>query len=137
MTRLLVANIIICIAFGANAVFADELKESDLNRYFEAWTANDADKIMAFFADGIVYEDVTTGDLSKGPKEVQVFIQKFLASTPGVKLVPSNMVITGDQAAIEWTMSAGSGDEAWEVRGVSMMAHDKGKIIRVTDYWND
>ena len=137
MMRFLVASLIICVAFGANTVFAGELKESDLNRYFEAWTANDVDKIMAFFADGIVYEDVTTGDLSKDRKEVQAFIQKFLTSTPGVKLVPSNMMITGNQAAIEWTMSAGSGDEAWQVRGVSMMAHDKGKIIRVTDYWND
>lgn len=139
MIRQLTASFIIycCIALSTNAAFAGELSEGDLNVYFEAWSAGDVDKIMANFGNEIVYEDVTTGDLSISREEVRAFVRKFLDATPGVKLVPSNMVITNSKAAIEWTMSAGSGDDAWQVRGVSIMQHKNGEIIRVTDYWND
>lgn len=139
MTKQLAAKFIFyfCIAFGANPSFAGELGEGDINRYFEAWSASDVDKIMSYFGDGIVYEDVTTEELSTGGKEVRAFTQKFLNSTPGVKLIPNNIIISNNKAAIEWVMSAGTGDEAWEIRGVSIMQHENGKITRVTDYWND
>ena len=139
MARRLAAKFIIycCVVLSANAAIAGKLGEGDLNTYFGAWSASDVDKIMAYFGDGIVYEDVTTGDLSSGRDEVRAFVQKFLEGTPGVKLAPSNTIITNSKAAIEWTMSAGTGDDAWEVRGVSIMEHKNGEIIRVTDYWND
>lgn len=139
MTKQLAAKFIfyLCVALGANSSIAGELEEGDINRYFEAWSASDVDKIMSYFKDGIFYEDVTTEELSTGSKEVRTFVQKFLDNTPGVKLIPNNIIISDNKAAIEWTMSAGAGDDTWEIRGVSIMQHESGKITRVTDYWND
>ena len=139
MTRRLAAKFIIysCVALGANSAFAGGLGEGDINSYFAAWSAGDVDKIMTYFGDGIVYEDVTTGKLSTGRKEVRAFTQKFLNDTPGLKLIPNNIIISNSKAAIEWVMSGSTGDETWEVRGVSVMGHENGRINRVTDYWND
>ena len=113
------------------------LGEGDINKYFEAWSAGDVDKIMACFGDGIVYEDIPTSKLSTGQNEARAFIQEFLDGTPGLKLIPNNIMILSNKAAIEWTMSGGSGDEVWEVRGATVMGHENGKINRVTDYWNE
>jgi steroid delta-isomerase-like uncharacterized protein len=113
------------------------LSEGDVNNYFEAWSAGDVDKIMAYIDEGIVYEDIPTSKLSTGQDETRSFIQKFLDDSPGLKLIPNNIMILNNKAAIEWTMSGGTGDEAWETRGATVMGHDNGKINRITDYWNE
>ena len=139
MARQLVAKFLVClfIVLGTGCTNEGQLNESDLHGYFEAWSANDADKLMTYFGENILYEDVMTGESSTGHEKVLVFVQKFLADNPGVKLTPNNIAITNSDATTEWTMSAGAGDEAWSVRGVSIMEHNNGKIIRVTDYWDD
>ena len=113
------------------------ISEGDINSYFEAWSAGDVEKIMSYFGDGIVYEDIPTSTLSTGQDEARAFIQKFLGDTPGLKLIPNNIMLLSNKAAIEWTMSGGTGDDAWEVRGATAMQHENGKINRVTDYWNE
>ena len=113
------------------------LSEGDINNYFDAWSAGDVDKIMAYFDEGIVYEDIPTSKLSTGQNEARAFIQQFLNDSPGLKLIPNNIMILDNKAAIEWTMSGGDGDEAWVTRGATVMRYDNDKINRVTDYWNE
>ncbi|MCA9233561.1 MAG: hypothetical protein KDA57_23175, partial [Planctomycetales bacterium] len=59
-----------------------------------------------------------------------------LDSAPGVKITPTSILVGDTSAAVEWTMSAGEGDEAWSVRGVAILNHAGGKITRATDYWD-
>lgn len=115
---------------------AAELTERDIRNYYQAWSDGDVDALMAYFAETIVYEDVATGDLARGRDEVRKFAATFLAETPGVKVTPTRVLVGKDGAAVEWTMGAGEGDDAWSVRGACMLEHANGRITRATDYWN-
>ena len=115
---------------------AGGLSNEQINAYYEAWSSGNDDTVMSYFADSIVYEDVATEKVSSGPTEVRAFATKFLDSAPGVKITPTSILVGDTSAAVEWTMSAGEGDEAWSVRGVAILNHAGGKITRATDYWD-
>jgi steroid delta-isomerase-like uncharacterized protein len=118
------------------AAGAAELTEAHVKAYYAAWSSGKVDTVMTCFAPDIVYEDVATGDLAKGTDAVRAFAKKFLEGTPGVKVEPTSILIGPASAAVEWTMSAGTGEEAWQVRGAAILEHADGRITRATDYWN-
>ena len=115
---------------------AAALDESAVKEYFSGWNNGDVNKIMSYFAKDIVYEDVPKGETATGRSEVKAFVQKFVSENPDVKLVLDSTTIGTAGAAAEWTMSGGVGDQAWSVRGASIMVHTEGKFSRVTDYWD-
>ncbi len=119
------------------AAGAAELGEDRVRAYYAAWSSGKVEEVMPYFTSDVVYEDVATGDLAKGPDEVRAFASKFLSSTPGVKIEPTRILIGDRTAAVEWTMSAGSGTDAWSVRGVAILEHRDGQIARATDYWDE
>lgn len=128
--------IALILALATSGVGAAELTEQTLRAYYAAWSSGKVDSVMGYFGPGIVYEDVATGELADGPDAVRAFAQKFLDGTPGVKVQPSSILIGPTSAAVEWTMSAGTGAEAWRVRGAAILQHADGRITRATDYWN-
>ncbi|HJP35782.1 MAG TPA: nuclear transport factor 2 family protein [Gammaproteobacteria bacterium] len=121
---------------GVASATAAEITEETIETYYAAWSNHDVDAVMAYFTDDCVYEDVATGDLATGEKEIRAFAKKFLDGTPDVKVTPASITIGGARAAVEWIMSAGSGDEAWSVRGVAILVLRDGRISRATDYWD-
>lgn len=131
----LLSSIALAMLVSAS-VGAAELTEEKVRAYYAAWTEGNVDNVVSYFTADAVYEDVATADISMGTKQVRAFAAKFLASTPGVKVEPESILIGPDSAAVEWTMSAGIGAEAWSVRGVAILHHRDGKILRATDYWN-
>jgi steroid delta-isomerase-like uncharacterized protein len=128
--------LVLMCAVLSTAASADELTETRLEAYYAAWNSGKVEEVMSFFAPDVVYEDVATGDLAKGTEAVRAFAKKFLEGTPGVQVKPTSMLIGPASAAVEWTMSAGTGEEAWSVRGAAVLQHANGLITRATDYWN-
>lgn len=122
---------IVCVC-----VSAADLTEDRVRAYYAAWSSGEVDELMTYFAPDVVYEDVATGELAKGPDEVRAFASKFLAGSPGVKVQPTSILLGERAAAVEWTMGAGSGADAWTVRGVTVLQHRDGQIARATDYWD-
>ncbi len=125
-------------ALLATAQFAGaaELSETRLRAYYSAWSSGDVEGVMSYFTPATVYEDVATGELATGTAEVRAFATKFLESSPGVSVEPTSILIGERSAADEWTMKAGTGKEAWSVRGVAILQHRDGQIVRATDYWD-
>ena len=91
---------------------------------------------MGYFSTDIVYEDVPKAEIAKGPAEVKAFVEKFFTDFAGARLAVSSVTVGETGAAAEWIISGGSGEDAWSVRGASVMEHAEGKISRVTDYWD-
>ena len=120
------------IPFAGAAV----LTEARVRDYYAAWSSGNVDEVMTYFTPDAVYEDVATAELATGAAEVRTFASKFLQSSPGVKVEPTNVVIGDHSAAVEWTMGAGAGKDAWTVRGAAILQHRDGQITRATDYWN-
>ena len=44
-----------------------------VNEYMAAWNAHDVNKILSFFAEGCVFEDLALGVVSNGKKELAAF----------------------------------------------------------------
>lgn len=126
------------VALFANAQFvaAAELSEARLRAYYAAWSSGKVEEVMSYFAPDTVYEDVATGELATGTTEVRAFATKFLQSSPGVTVEPTSILIGDHAAAVEWTMKAGTGKDAWSARGAAILQHRDGQIVRATNYWD-
>lgn len=113
-----------------------KLSDQMVRDYFSGWDTADIEKVMSYFSADIVYEDVPKAQLATGTDAVKAFVQQFYTDFAGARLAVESVTIGKKGAAAEWIISGGSGDEAWSVRGVSMMEHKGGKISKVTDYWD-
>ncbi|MEC9249000.1 MAG: nuclear transport factor 2 family protein [Pseudomonadota bacterium] len=113
------------------------LEEADVRDYFKGWDTADIGKVMSHFTADIVYEDVPKAEISKGAVAVKTFVEQFFTEFAGARLAVDSITIGKSGAAAEWTISGGSGEEAWSLRGASVMEHKGGKISKVTDYWDE
>ncbi len=124
------------LLMASACVTAGELTEDRVRAYYAAWSSGNVSEVMTFFTPDVVYEDVATGGLAKGAAEVRSFAAKFLDGSPGVNVEPTSVLVGERSAAVEWTMGAGTGKDAWTVRGVAILEHRDGQIARATDYWD-
>ena len=56
-----------------------------VNEYMAAWNAHDINKILSFFADGCVFEDLALGVVSNDKKELAAFLHSRFVDIPNVK----------------------------------------------------
>jgi len=127
------------ILFAASLAFSSmimALEEAAVRDYFKGWDTGDIGKVMSYFTTDIVYEDVPKAEIAKGTDAVKSFVEKFFTDYAGTRLAVDSITVGKKGAAAEWTMSGGSGEEAWSIRGASVMEHKGGKISKVTDYWD-
>lgn len=131
-------NVALLLALVATAPLAAAagLTEARVRTYYAAWSSANVEQLMTYFAPDAVYEDVATGELATGATEVRAFATKFLQASPGVTVEPTSILVGDRSAAVEWTMKAGTGKDAWSVRGVAILEHRDGQIVRATDYWD-
>jgi ketosteroid isomerase-like protein len=115
---------------------ASALDEAAVRDYFKGWDTADIGKVMSHFTADIVYEDVPKAEIANGTVAVKAFVEQFFIDFSGAKIAVDSVTVGKNGAAAEWTMSGGTGEEAWSVRGASVMEHKEGKISKVTDYWD-
>ncbi len=122
---------------------------TDVEKMFDdfnaAWNSHDVEKIVSFFTDDGVHEDMATGAVNRGKEEVKAFISSTFIFSPGWKAEVKSRFGAGDWSAREWIMSGTHGGDLpglpatgkkFSVRGASITELHEGKIRRNTDYWN-
>ena len=116
----------------------------DFEKYLAAWS-NDIEKLMPYFTEDVVYEDVTLGVVNHGKDETRAFALNFFKTFPDTRFTLTSAVVSGNHAAIEWTLTGTqTGDmpgmpaagKKISIRGVSTMELRHGKISRDADYWD-
>ncbi len=132
VVTLLLANLVF-----SSVSFAESPRKEAIRAYYQALSSNDMKTIVNSYSENITYEDIATGDKVTGRKDAGAFVESFLKGTPGVSIKPSNIIVDGDQASVEWLMSAGKGKDAWSIRGVAIIVYKNGLMSRVSDYWNN
>lgn len=114
-------------------------------QYAEAWSAHDTERILSFFTEDCVYEDVALSSVNTGKQQLEEFLRIAFAAIPDFRIEPKAAFSTGDRAASEWTMSGTqtgpfpgipATNKRFSVQGVSIMELQHGKIRRNTDYWS-
>jgi steroid delta-isomerase-like uncharacterized protein len=111
-----------------------------------AVNSHDVNKILTFFMDDCVYEDVALGLISRGKKELIGFFNNVFVDLPDFKLEVKSTFGAGDWVGFEWVMMgtfahssipgiAATGKK-FSVRGASIRELRNGKVSRNSDYWN-
>jgi steroid delta-isomerase-like uncharacterized protein len=120
--------------------------EKMMKNSLAAWNSHDVDKILTFFTDDCIYEDVALGVVNHGKKELKAFINSMFVDFPDVKLEGKTAFQAGDWAGVEWVMTGTFAHSSipgmpatgkkFSIRGASVQELRKGKIRRNSDYWN-
>ena len=115
----------------------------------EAWytaiSSHEIERVLAFVSPQIRYEDVPTSTVSEGPEAVTAFFGRVWSAIPDMRMVPTNVLTTGNAVAVEWIATGThSGDfpglpatgNPFHIRGISMIELEGEHVRRVSDYWD-
>jgi steroid delta-isomerase-like uncharacterized protein len=120
--------------------------EKIMEEFRAAWNSRDVDKIVSFYADDCVLEDMGLGVVCHGKKELYNFIRQWYVDYPDLRFEWKSRFNAGNWVAGEWTMTGTNVHSSnpaipatgkrFSVRGVSIIEVQEGKIKRETDYYN-
>ena len=99
--------------------------------YYAAWGALDLERVLAYFADDIEFEDIVVGAKANGLRQMRRFVQGSFDRLPEARFEYVGGHATGTDFAVEWIM------HPMGIRGVSIgTMNEVGKITAQRDYWN-
>lgn len=100
-----------------------------LDDYFAAWSAGDAEGVTSVMDDDVDYFDTTQNERWVGKAAVRAEVRK--AHDLGLTFELRRSFEGPGHFCAEWIM------HPWGIRAVSVGVVEDGRILAVTDYWND
>ena len=112
-----------------------------------AWNSHDVEKILSYYTDDVVYEDMAVARVMHGKSELRAFITEFVSGFPDFKIDPKSHFASGQWAGCEWVMSGTFNGalqslgvqptgKSFSVRGASIGELRGDKLRRNTDYYD-
>ncbi|HEU4971273.1 MAG TPA: nuclear transport factor 2 family protein [Gaiellaceae bacterium] len=112
---------------------ADEL-ERTIERYNDAWNAQDLQAILAFHAPGMVFENHTAGDRVEGDA-VGEHIARIFERNPDLRFTGRRLYARDGLVVSEWTATATSrSGQRVEWDGIDVFPFEGGLILRKDVY---
>ncbi len=122
--------------------------EEVLKGYMNAWEAHDIPKISSFYADNVIWYDLSTDTTTKGKEKVSKAItDAFMGYVPNMYWLKSgDTFVSGNTVIYEW-IYGGTFDGKWgnktiknkefSIKGMSTTTINKsGKIVSQKDYYD-
>jgi taurine dehydrogenase small subunit len=108
--------------------------ERTIERYNEAWNAQDLDAIASMHAPGMVFENHTVGERAEGAA-VREHIGRIFANWPDLAFRGRRLYVRDGLVVSEWTASATDpGGRRLEWDGVDIFPFENGLILRKDVY---
>jgi ketosteroid isomerase-like protein len=108
--------------------------EQTIERYNEAWNAQDLDAIVSFHAAGMVFENHTAGERAEGAA-VRDHIGAIFANWPDLAFRGRRLYARDGLVVSEWTATATDGDgRRLEWDGIDVFPFEGGLILRKDVY---
>ena len=114
--------------------------------YVDAWNKRDSAALDTLLAADVIHEDFAQNARRKGRVEVVEYMRRTMATQPDFKLDVTTNIEDGRNVAIErtWAATYTGPDPTGKpltnrrisARGASFFEVEKGKIKRITDYWD-
>jgi uncharacterized protein (TIGR02246 family) len=101
-----------------------------IERYNDAWNAQDVDAIHAHHHPQIVFHNHTAGERAEGADAVRAHIARIFENNPTLRFSTRSLQVGDDFAVCEWTASTGTRE--WD--GVDVFPIRDGKIARKDVY---
>jgi steroid delta-isomerase-like uncharacterized protein len=73
--------------------------------YIAAVNSHDVEKMVSFFTDDCVYEDMAVGVVNRGKQELKAFVTGWYILSNDLNFEVTSFFSAGDWAATEWIMS--------------------------------
>ena len=100
-----------------------------------AWNRHDVDALTTLYSDDALYEDLRLAVTLRGRLDIVAHLrQVFDACADAVLALGAEPVVGDDRAYFEWITVADCDGLIQELRGVSVMLVEDGRIVRQTDY---
>ena len=99
--------------------------ERVIERYNEAWNAQDIDAIVAFHAPGMVFENHTAGERAEGAEALE-HIGRIFEAWPDIAFSTRRLYVREDLVVQEWTATA---THVTELRRGDLVAPPSGRRI--------
>ena len=117
-----------------------------LTEWAAAWTAHDADQLLALYAEDGVYEEVPTNTVATGADEIRAYFEGTNATFSDIEATPEAGFRSEGRAALQGVFAGrytgqlpdlppGEG-QAFSVRFAAVFELEKGKIRRSVDYFD-
>ena len=112
-----------------------------MRQAFGAWNSHDPDKVVSFYTDDIVYEDVAYGVVNHGRSELHKFASGFFEAVPDLKLEVISTSLYKGHGAVEWVLSGTDKGlyktgKKFSVRGASVFEMRGGKCSANKDFYD-
>ncbi|MBD2253581.1 ketosteroid isomerase-related protein [Nostoc parmelioides] len=116
-----------------------------LLQWANLWSSGNVESFLSLFAEDCYYEDVAFSMVSKGKEQLRDFFSATRTALPDLKMNVQSCFASETNGALEWVMQ-GTHKEAFhnvpashqiiEVRGVTFINLENGKIKTNKDYYN-
>lgn len=119
--------------------------EKMIRDWNEAWNTHGVERILSYFTDDIVFEDLGGARVMRGKAEMRTWINETLTAFPDFRTDLKSLTVNGEWAGSEWVASGTFKGQlprmkptgkSYSVRGASMMELRDDKIRRNTDYYD-
>jgi steroid delta-isomerase-like uncharacterized protein len=116
-----------------------------LQDWNEAWNAHEVDKILSYFTDDIVFEDLGGARVMRGKAQMRIWITETLSAFPDFRTDVKSLFVSGRRAGSEWVATGTlkgrlhhlkPTGKSYSVRGASITELRDGKIKRNVDYYD-
>lgn len=142
-------QLLVLLLWGMSVTIASAQNvEEVLTGYMSAWSEHDIPKISSFYADDVIWYDLSSDTTTQGKEKVsQSITDAFMGYVPNMYWVKSgDTFISGNTAIYEWTYGGTFngvwGDETvsnkeFSIKGISTTTiNNHGEIIAQKDYFD-
>ena len=135
--KFLTATLCLALCCGARPAAAADVFE----QVIAAWNSHDPDKVVAMYADDVVFEDVTLGAVNHGRDALRKFVKFTFDVSPDIHFVLTKSFLQDGNGYMEWTMTGTDvglfkTNKHFDVRGVSVVGEASGKLAWNRDYYD-
>jgi steroid delta-isomerase-like uncharacterized protein len=149
LASLLVLSLVLCGCSGQGEKPKTDTPTTEIEQMMKdldaAWASHDIERILAFYSDDCIYEDVVFGKVNHGKEELRAFIKEAFTGFPDFRVEGKSFFTSGNRICSEWIMSGThSGNlpgmpatgKSFSVPGVSVSELKDGKVKQNTDYYD-
>lgn len=142
VARLGGAVVALALAAGNRSVAAQDASPEAtdlpplLAEWAAAWTARDADRLLALYTADGVYEEIPTGTVARGHDEIRAFFDATHMAFADIRATPRSGFQAQDWAVLEGDFSGRGGDAAFTVPFAVVLELTGGAIRRSADYFD-
>ena len=111
----------------------------------EAWNAHNPERVAALYAQTHEGTDVGVANPLRGPEAVRQMVTRYLGAFPDLEFTEQETIVQGQRAALMWQargthrgplMNIPATNRRTEMRGMSLLTVEDGKITRETSIWD-